>query len=231
MLQTAQKKFCNYCKKDGHILKECPPKRNVTAFTASIDSSIPNNSANPTSVQQNAYTTTSMVTPEMVQQMIVSAFSALGFSGKYSSSWYDSGASNHMTSNAQFLTNIKKYFGNLKIHTADGNQLPITATGDISSSLTNVFISRGLTSNLISVGQLVENDCQVQFSQSGCLVQDQQSGKIIAKGPKVGPLFPIQFSLPPSLSLPLVSCNSAIVDYQVWHKRLDIQTQMYFMTC
>lgn len=125
-----------------------------------------------------------------------------------------------MTNNAQFLTNIKKYFGNLKIHTADGNQLPITVIGDISSSLTNVFISPGLTSNLISVDQLVENDCQVQFSQSGCLVQDQQSGKIIAKGPKVGRLFPIQFSLPPSLSLPLVSCNSAIVDYQVWHKRL-----------
>lgn len=152
----------------------------------------------------------------MVQQMIVSAFFALGFSGKSSSSCYfDLGASNHMTNNAQFLTNIKKYFGNLKIHIADGNQLPITAIGDISSSLTNVFISPGLTSNLISVGQLVENDCQVQFSQSGCLVQDQQPGKIIAKGPKVGRLFPIQFSLPPSLSLPLVSCNSAIINYQV----------------
>jgi len=218
------KKFCNYCKKDGHILKECkirPPKRNVTAFTASVDSSIPNNSANLAPVQPNVSTTTSTVTSEMVQQMIVSAFSALGFSGKSSSSWYfDLGASNHMTSNAQFLTNTKKYFGNLKIHTADGNQLPITSTGDISSSLTNVFVSPGLTSNLLSVGQLVENDCQVQFSQSGCLVQDQQSGKIIAKGPKLGRLFPIQFSLPQSLSLPLVSCNSAIVDYQMWHKRL-----------
>lgn len=51
-------------------------------------------------------------------------------------------------------------------------------------------------------------------------MQDQQSGKIISKGPKVGRIFPIQFSLPPSLSLPLVSCNSAIVDYQVWHKHL-----------
>lgn len=80
------------------------------------------------------------MTPGMVQQMIVSAFSALGFSGKSSSSWYfDSRASNHMTSNAQFLTNIKKYFGNLNIHTANGNQLPITATGDISSSLTKCF--------------------------------------------------------------------------------------------
>lgn len=216
-------KVCKYCKKDGHVLKECPirpPRRNVTAFTTSVDSSIPSNSVNPAPVQQNVPTASS-VTPEMVQQMIISAFSALGISGKSSSSWYfDSGASNHMTSNAQFLTNIKKYFGNLKIHTADGNQLPITATGDISSSLTNVFVSPGLTSNLISVGQLVENDFQVQFSQSGCLVQDQQTGKIIAKGPKVGRLFPIQFSLPQSLSLPLLSCNSAIVDHQVWHKRL-----------
>ena len=76
------------------------------------------------------------MTPEMVQQMIISAFSALGFSGKSSSPWYfDSGASNHMTNNAQFLTNIKKYLGDLKIHTADGNPLPITATGDISPSL------------------------------------------------------------------------------------------------
>ena len=83
-----------------------------------------------------------------------------------------------------------------------------------------MFVSHGLTSNLISVGQLVDNDYQVQFSQSSCLVQDQHSGKIIAKGPKVGRLFPIHFSLPSSLSLPLVSCNSTIVDYQVWNKRL-----------
>ncbi|RDX83513.1 hypothetical protein CR513_35559, partial [Mucuna pruriens] len=64
------------------------------------------------------------------------------------------------------------------------------------------------------------NDCRVQFSQLGCLVQDQHSVKIITKGPKVGRLFPIHFLLSPNLSLPLVSCNFATVDYQVWHKRL-----------
>ncbi|XP_039687391.1 uncharacterized protein [Medicago truncatula] len=77
-------KVCNYCKKDGHILKECPirpPRRNVTAFTTSVDSSIPSNSVNPAPVQQNAPTASSSVTPEMVQQMIISAFSALGISG------------------------------------------------------------------------------------------------------------------------------------------------------
>jgi hypothetical protein len=89
------------------------------------------------------------VIPEMVQQMIIFVFSALGFSGKSSSSWYfDSSASNHMNNNAQFLTNIKKYFRNLKMHTADGNQLPITTTDDISSPLTNFFVSPSLTSNI-----------------------------------------------------------------------------------
>nr|KYP40130.1 Retrovirus-related Pol polyprotein from transposon TNT 1-94 [Cajanus cajan] len=153
--------------------------------------------------------------------MIISTFSALGFSDKSSSPWYfDAGASNHMTNNTRFLTNIKRYLGNLNIHTAGGNQLPIIATGDISSSLTNVFVAPGLTSNLISIGQLVNNDCRVQFSQSGCLVLDQHSGMIIAKGLQVRRLFPIHFSLSPSLSLPLVSCNFVIVDYQVWHRRL-----------
>ncbi|XP_017416490.1 uncharacterized protein LOC108327280 [Vigna angularis] len=114
---TYPKKFYKYCKKDGHIIKECPirpPRRPATTFTTTTDSSIPNSYANSTPVHQNATTDVSTLTPEM----------------------------------------------------------------------------------------------------------DQHSGKIIVKGPKVGHLFPINFSLSPSLSLPLVSCNSAIVDYQVWHKRL-----------
>ncbi|KAK4489825.1 hypothetical protein RD792_000469 [Penstemon davidsonii] len=143
------KKFCNYCKKDGHIIKECPtrpPKKSETAYTASVGSS-------------SAPTTTNVqpVTPEMIQQMIISALSALGVSGKplsTSSPWYfDSGASHHMTNNVDLLTNVKKYSGNLKIYTADGNPLPITATGDISPSLTNVFVSPGLATNLVSIVQ------------------------------------------------------------------------------
>lgn len=98
-------------------------------------------------------------------------------------------ASNHMTNNAHFLTNATKYFGDLKIHTTDGNHLAITVVGDISSSLTNVFVSSDLKSNLIFVGQLVDNDCQVEFSKSSCLVQDQQLGKMIVKGLKLDTFF------------------------------------------
>ena len=116
-----------------------PPKKTETGYTASTGVAVV-----PATVQP--------VTPEMIQQMIISAFSALGILGKTPSSptWYfDSGASHHMTNNAAYLSNIKKYFGNLEIHTADGNRLPIIATGDISPSVTYVFVSPSLSTNLI----------------------------------------------------------------------------------
>ncbi|KAG8380293.1 hypothetical protein BUALT_Bualt06G0000600 [Buddleja alternifolia] len=223
---NCSKKFCNYCKKDGHIIKECPtrpPKRSATAYTASIGSSSIGGSADATQPTQSAPTLVQSVTPEMIQQMIISAFSALGLSSKpfSSSPWYfDSGASYHMTNNSRFLTNVTKYSGDLKIHTADGSHLPIIATGDISSSLTDIFVSPGLTTNLVSVGQLVDNNCKVEFSKSDCVVQDQQSGKMIARGPKVGRLFSLQFPFSLCSQLPYVICNSTHVDCQAWHKRL-----------
>ena len=171
-------------------------------------------------VNQNVLVFAQPMTPEMVQQMIISTFSALGLSSKPFSSctlWYfDSGASNHMTNNVESLKNVTKYFGNLQIHIADGNSLSITTISDISSSLTNCFVSLSLISNLISVGQLVDNDCKVAFSKFDCLVQDQQSGKMIANGPKVGRLFfPLYFYQPKCSFSLFVSCNSTIVNFQI----------------
>lgn len=61
---------------------------------------------------------TSTLTPEMIQQMIQSAFSALSLSGKSpkTSMWYmDSGASNQMTYSCENLESIQNYDGNLDI--------------------------------------------------------------------------------------------------------------------
>lgn len=83
------------------------------------------------------------LTPDMVQQMIINAFSALGISGKCPSLWYlDSGASNHMTFSPELFSHSHKYSFNLEVHTADGEKLPITVVGDISLPLplTNVFL-------------------------------------------------------------------------------------------
>jgi hypothetical protein len=63
--------------------------------------------------------------------------------------------------------------------------------GNQGSSFSNVFVSPDLSANLISVGQLVEEICSFHFDRSSCHVQDQASGQEIAKGPKVGRLFPL----------------------------------------
>ncbi|KAF8412514.1 hypothetical protein HHK36_000482 [Tetracentron sinense] len=85
------------------------------------------------------------------------------------------------------------------LKTANGESLPITAVGDISPSppLQNVFYSPSLSANLISIGRLVDNDCDVSFSRSGCIVKDQVSGKIIVTGPKCGRLFPLRLPTSP----------------------------------
>lgn len=51
------------------------------------------------------------------------------------------------------------------------------------------------------VVQMMDNNYDVHFSCGGCLVQDQVSRKVIARGPKVGRLFPLQFTILRTLSL------------------------------
>ncbi|KAH0686263.1 hypothetical protein KY289_017024 [Solanum tuberosum] len=200
---NCSKKFCNYCKQQGHIIKECPTRpqnRRINAFQAGINGSTNDNSSSG-----------QVLTPEMVQQMIVSAFSALRLQGNdvTSNFWIvDSGASNHMTNSTSILKNVRKYQGPSQIQLANGSNLPITKVGDITPTFKNVFVSPKLSTSLTSVGQLVDNNCHVNFSRNGCLMQDQVLGMIIAKGPKVGRLFPVRFSIPPVLSFACTSTAS-----------------------
>jgi len=62
----------------------------------------------------------------------------------------------------------------------------------------------------------VNNNC-VHFSRDGCLVQDQVSGTGITKGPKVGRLFPLQFSIPNIVSF---ACSVTANNNEIWHKKL-----------
>ena len=47
--------------------------------------------------------------------------------------------------------------------------MPITKVGDINPTLKNVFTPKLFTS-LISIGQLVKNNCVVYLTRNGCLV-------------------------------------------------------------
>lgn len=73
-----------------------------------------------------------------------------------------------------------------------------------------MLVSPGLASNLLFVGQLVDKNYDANFSSASCLVQEQVTGKVIAKGPKVGRMFPLKFILS-HLSL---ACNNILNSYE-----------------
>ena len=94
-----------------------------------------------------------------------------------------------MTSSSDTLSNVRTYHGATNIQIANGTQLPIHAIEDINYFVKNVLVSHDLSTSLISVGQLVDNNNDVRFSCDGCIVQDQVSGKILAKGLKLDDCF------------------------------------------
>jgi hypothetical protein len=210
--RSCNKKFCNYCKQHGHIISECPTRpprptqRSIQAFHATT-----NHAVGPST---NGASNNSVIQPELIQQMVLSALSALEIQGKssnVSSPWFiDSGASNHMTGSSEHLHNLHSYHGNQKIQIAHGNTLSITDIGDINSDFWDVLISPVLASNLLSVGELVDKNYDVNFSSDGCLVQEKVSGKVITKGPKVGRRFSLQFISSHSS----LACNNVLNSFE-----------------
>ena len=100
---------------------------------------------------------------------------AVGFHGKKSEfnsdmvstnykNWLmDSAASNHMTNSENGLCNVQKYMGNQHIQVANGDNLPISSIGDLGSNFKDIFVSPKLSANLLSVGQMVENNCEIDL--------------------------------------------------------------------
>ena len=90
-----------------------------------------------------------------------------------------------MTCLFELLCNHREYKGTQNIQITNGSILPITTIVDIGPSFLHAFVSPGLNTNLLSVGQMVDNNCDVHFSHNGCIIQDHVSSKVITKGPKV----------------------------------------------
>jgi len=126
-----------------------------------------------------------------------------------------------MTNTTTVLSHVLLYDGQSAIQTANGSFLPITTIGDASFTFTNVFLAPKLSSNLISVGQFVDDNYNVHFSSAGCVVQDQVTRKPIARGPKMGCLFPLFLLVPTTSSIKSFASNKILALSMVWHCRLS----------
>jgi hypothetical protein len=113
-----------------------------------------------------------------------------------------------MTRSSNTFCNVRPYHGSSHIQKANGSHLAINEVRDINPSFRDVYVSPELSISLISVGQLVDNNYDVHFSCDVCLVQDQVLRKILVKGPKVGRLFPLYFSILSCLFLACMTVNT-----------------------
>jgi len=100
--------------------------------------------------------------------------------------WYfDSGCSRHMTGEMlEMFKNIRSYNdGNVDF--GDGSKGRVQGIGnmcsDESPKLENVFLVKGLVSNLISISQLCDQGLEVKFNKTECHVTDQE-GEVLMRG-------------------------------------------------
>ncbi|XP_060965320.1 uncharacterized protein LOC133034284 [Cannabis sativa] len=129
--------------------------------------------------------------------------------------WYfDHGCSRHMTGNKKLLVNYKdEKWGSVTF--GDGNKGQIAGRGDVNvngvAQLTNVLYVRGLKANLISIGQLCDDNLSVSFTKTQCLVSFD--GCVVLTGNRtVDQCYAVCNT---------IVCNRTILDKpDLWHYRL-----------
>lgn len=161
--------------------------------------------------------------------MVTGALSArFGFSEENSLDfWYiDSGASRHMTPLGNILDEIKPTQIS-QIFTASNEKMVVTGSGD--SKLTvkdnkldikSVLYVPDLSTNLLSVAQMVENGNRVVFDQKGCSIYNAQNQMIVNVKPKGGTY---------KIESQRVDCLLASTEDNLskWHRRLGHMNYRY----
>jgi len=106
--------------------------------------------------------------------------------GASQSSWVlDSGASFHVTSDSSQLVDCKTVHDGASVQTTDDTSCSITHQGSLSTAhftVPNVSLVPQLSMNLLSVGQITDQNCFIGFDDSSCFVQDHRSGTVIGTG-------------------------------------------------
>lgn len=127
-----------------------PENRHVNAFQVAVHPSFSTGTTGPTTILPDVSTQV-VLTPYMVQLMIISAFSVLGIQGKTKNSlqpWFvDSEALNHMTGTSDSLHIVRPYSRTQHIQIANGRTLLIAAVG----ILVRVFVMSLCRPNFLPV--------------------------------------------------------------------------------
>lgn len=130
--------------------------------------------------------------------------------------WFlDSGATHHLTNNAQNLSKGKFFSGSELLLVGNGQGLEITHTGctclytslGTFLILNNVLCVPKITKNLISISKLLlDNNAIIEFCSNMCFIKDKMERTLLAQGIAKGGLYQL-LSQDNSLSYPAVQCS------------------------
>lgn len=135
--------------------------------------------------------------------------------------YIDSGCSMHMTSRKDWLNDFEEEDCIRDIMVANEEKLPVKGKGNlkISTIVNNDFVNieikniryvPGLTTNLLSVSQMIRNGNKVIFNQSGCTIFDS-CNEPIASAALVNNVYKLLYRQTEAL---------AMASAEVWHRRL-----------
>ncbi|KAD4384336.1 hypothetical protein E3N88_24504 [Mikania micrantha] len=207
---SKQEKRCYNCDKYGHFAADCrAPRRNEDEanFTTQDDDQ-----------------TLLMVTKDMVLLNEEKVFPNVYAKDKSEAgTWYlDNGASNHMTGNREFFSELIERTGRVRF--GDGSAVNIKGKGSIllqckngdQKLITNVYYIPELCNNILSLGQFDEGGCKI-IIKDGTLCLYEKSGAALMKVKRTqNRLYKI------NLQTALPICFLAKVNEKawLWHARL-----------
>lgn len=164
---------------------------------------------------------------ELTKVKEAGAFSVAFLNGEFSiDDWYvDSGASVHMTSNRESLSQVRDH--NIKeIVVANKMSMPVVCAGDtlittcvkndqFEIRVRNILCVPNLTTNLLSVSQLIANGNTVSFEKYCCNIRNPQNVLIGIASLQNG-----VYKLNTMKSEVLVASAVHTTDARLWHRRL-----------
>ncbi|KAM6553934.1 hypothetical protein CsatB_014696 [Cannabis sativa] len=200
---------CHFCNRRGHIRPKCYKLQNYLKAMINRPNSFPPPNKSLGRKPRREWKIKSKPNSDvgLVAKLSLSAF--------VEGQWYfDSGCSRHMTGNKKLLVNFKDEKGG-SVTFGDGNKGQIAGRGDVNvngaAHLTNVLYVRGLKANLISIGQLCDDNLSVSFTKTQCLVSSD--GCVVLTGNKTVDQCYAMCNT--------IVCNRTFLDKpDLWHYRL-----------
>ncbi|PNX80846.1 copia-type polyprotein [Trifolium pratense] len=136
--------------------------------------------------------------------------------------WYlDSGCSNHMIGNKEWLFNFDDAFresvklgDDSKMHVMGKGKLKLYI-GGITQVMSEVYYLSGLKNNLLSIGQLQQKNLTIVFKNDTCKVFHEERGLIMSTQMSANRMYVINATV----FVPMRLQTTDEIDSQLWHKR------------